>query len=217
MHLCFQHFQYTLSTKRNTIQRFEKHTAMKERQLMKAEKKLEDDAIAFEEFLRENDQRSVDALKMFVSPYCPPPPALAKSLFTVFFLLFSFSEHSPIQNRLTNLFLFSAAQETINKLQMTAELKKASLEIQSVKRWGWVCPLPIICPCPHWNLLVPGKTSAGLILISWWFHKYEHILKISNLLINNCVYLGTGDSDLWLKSFSNLSLQDISWKEGNQC
>ena len=102
---------------------------------MKAEKKLEDDAIAFEEFLRENDQRSVDALKMFVSPYCPPPPpALAKSLFTLFFLLFSFSEHSPIQNRLTNLFLFSAAQETINKLQMTAELKKASLEIQSVKR-----------------------------------------------------------------------------------
>ncbi|KAG5212259.1 hypothetical protein JEQ12_014688 [Ovis aries] len=45
----------------------------------------------------------------------------------------SFSEHRPIQNRLTNLFLFSAAQETINKLQMTAELKKASLEIQSVK------------------------------------------------------------------------------------
>nr|XP_020756292.1 coiled-coil domain-containing protein 38 isoform X2 [Odocoileus virginianus texanus] len=82
--------EYTLSTKRNTILRFEKHTAMKERQLMKAEKKLEEDAAAFEEFLRENDQRSVDALKI-------------------------------------------AAQETINKLQMTAELKKASLEIQSVK------------------------------------------------------------------------------------
>uniref|UniRef100_A0A8C2NDA4 DUF4200 domain-containing protein n=1 Tax=Capra hircus TaxID=9925 RepID=A0A8C2NDA4_CAPHI len=82
--------EYTLSTKRNTIQRFEKHTAMKERKLMKAEKKLEEDAVAFEEFLRENDQRSVDALKI-------------------------------------------AAQETINKLQMTAELKKASLEIQSVK------------------------------------------------------------------------------------
>nr|XP_042103026.1 coiled-coil domain-containing protein 38 isoform X1 [Ovis aries] len=120
--------EYTLSTKRNTIQRFEKHTAMKERKLMKAEKKLEEDAVAFEEFLRENDQRSVDALKMFV-----PPSPLAKSLFTLFFLLFSFSEHRPIQNRLTNLFLFSAAQETINKLQMTAELKKASLEIQSVK------------------------------------------------------------------------------------
>lgn len=33
---------------------------------MKAENKLQEDAMAFEEFLRENDQRSVDALKMFV-------------------------------------------------------------------------------------------------------------------------------------------------------
>nr|XP_058938450.1 coiled-coil domain-containing protein 38 [Kogia breviceps] len=82
--------EYALSTKRNTIQKYEKHTTMKERQLMKAEKKLKEDAMAFEEFLRENDQRSVDALKI-------------------------------------------AAQETINKLQMTAELKKASMEIQSVK------------------------------------------------------------------------------------
>uniref|UniRef100_A0A8C3YL07 Coiled-coil domain containing 38 n=1 Tax=Catagonus wagneri TaxID=51154 RepID=A0A8C3YL07_9CETA len=82
--------EFALSTKRNTIQKYEKHTTMKERQLMKAEKKLEEDAMAFEEFLRENDQRSVDALKM-------------------------------------------AAQETINRLQMTAELKKASMEIQSVK------------------------------------------------------------------------------------
>ena len=81
MNLCFQYSQYTLSTKRNTILRFEKHTAMKERQLMKAEKKLEEDAAAFEEFLRENDQRSVDALKMFVfSPHPHPRPTLAKSL-----------------------------------------------------------------------------------------------------------------------------------------
>ncbi|XP_054227034.1 coiled-coil domain-containing protein 38 isoform X1 [Homo sapiens] len=82
--------EYALSTKRNTIKKFEKDIAMRERQLKKAEKKLQDDALAFEEFLRENDQRSVDALKM-------------------------------------------AAQETINKLQMTAELKKASMEVQAVK------------------------------------------------------------------------------------
>ncbi|KAM7328075.1 hypothetical protein ACRRTK_012167 [Alexandromys fortis] len=82
--------EYAVSTKRNTIQRFEKLIAMKENQLRKAEKKLQADAIAFEEFLRENDQRSVDALKM-------------------------------------------AAQETINKLQMTTELKKASMEVQAVK------------------------------------------------------------------------------------
>ncbi|XP_055975441.1 coiled-coil domain-containing protein 38 [Sorex fumeus] len=82
--------EYALSTKRNTIKNYEKSMAMRERQLRKAEKRLQDDAIAFEEFLRENDQRSVDALKM-------------------------------------------AAQETINKLQMTAELKKATMEMQAVK------------------------------------------------------------------------------------
>nr|XP_048274099.1 coiled-coil domain-containing protein 38 isoform X2 [Myodes glareolus] len=82
--------EYAVSTKKNTIQRFEKLITMKENQLRKAEKKLQADAIAFEEFLRENDQRSVDALKM-------------------------------------------AAQETINKLQMTTELKKASLEVQGIK------------------------------------------------------------------------------------
>ncbi|XP_017371632.1 coiled-coil domain-containing protein 38 [Cebus imitator] len=82
--------EYALSTKRNTIKKFEKCIAMRERQLEKAEKKLQHDALAFEEFLRENDQESVDALKL-------------------------------------------AAQETINKLQMTAELKKASMEVQAVK------------------------------------------------------------------------------------
>lgn len=82
--------EYAVSTKKNTIQRFEKLIAMKENQLRKAEKKLQADAIAFEEFLRENDQRSVDALK-------------------------------------------TAAQETINKLQMTTELKKASMEVQAIK------------------------------------------------------------------------------------
>ncbi|XP_032272795.1 coiled-coil domain-containing protein 38 [Phoca vitulina] len=82
--------EYALSTKRNTIKKFEKHMVAKERQLTRAEKKLQEDAMAFEEFLRENDQRSADALK-------------------------------------------TAAQETINKLQMTAELKKASMEVQAVK------------------------------------------------------------------------------------
>ncbi|XP_058529043.1 coiled-coil domain-containing protein 38 isoform X2 [Ochotona princeps] len=82
--------EYALLTKRNAIEKFEKHIAMKEKQLIKAEKKLQDDAMAFEEFLRENDQRSVEALKI-------------------------------------------AAQETISKLQVTAELKKASMDVQAVR------------------------------------------------------------------------------------
>ncbi|KAF6117806.1 coiled-coil domain containing 38 [Phyllostomus discolor] len=82
--------EYTLSTKRSAITKFERCMETEEQQILKAETKLQDDAIAFEEFLRENDQRSVEALKV-------------------------------------------AAQETVNKLHMTAELKKASLEVQAVK------------------------------------------------------------------------------------
>uniref|UniRef100_A0A8C5KJ38 Coiled-coil domain containing 38 n=1 Tax=Jaculus jaculus TaxID=51337 RepID=A0A8C5KJ38_JACJA len=82
--------EYAVLSKKNTIKRFEKDMATKEGQLKKAERKLQDDAVAFEEFLRENDQQSIDALKM-------------------------------------------AAQETLNKLQMTAELKKASMEMQAVR------------------------------------------------------------------------------------
>lgn len=76
LHLCLQCPQYALSTKRNTIKKFEKDIAMRERQLKKAEKKLQDDALAFEEFLRENDQRSVDALKLLVSSLWPNPSHL---------------------------------------------------------------------------------------------------------------------------------------------
>ncbi|XP_049638893.1 coiled-coil domain-containing protein 38 [Suncus etruscus] len=82
--------EYALCTKQNTIKKYEKSMALREKQLRKAEKRLENDAIAFEEFLRDNDQKSVDALK-------------------------------------------TAAQETINKLQMTAELKKATMEVQAIK------------------------------------------------------------------------------------
>ncbi|XP_042548971.1 coiled-coil domain-containing protein 38 [Dipodomys spectabilis] len=82
--------EYAVATKKNTIKKLDKCITTKENQLRKAEKKLQEDAMAFEEFLRENDQRSVDALKV-------------------------------------------AAQETLNKLQMTAELKKANMEMQVIK------------------------------------------------------------------------------------
>ncbi|XP_074082720.1 coiled-coil domain-containing protein 38 isoform X2 [Macrotis lagotis] len=82
--------EYTLATKRKTMMKLQRSMEKKEQQLLNAEKRLEEDAIAFEEFLRENDQKSVDALKI-------------------------------------------AAQETISKLQMASEVKKANLEIHLVK------------------------------------------------------------------------------------
>ncbi|KAM8935326.1 coiled-coil domain-containing protein 38 isoform 2-T2 [Lycaon pictus] len=128
--------EYALSTKRNTIKKFENHMAVKEQQLIKAEKKLQEDAMAFEEFLRENDQRSVDALKMFVwfilaklpprQPSLPPPPPPQ-------FLRIQCNTKQTNKSPCYPLLLFRAAQETINKLQMTTELKKASMEVQAVK------------------------------------------------------------------------------------
>ncbi|XP_036616607.1 coiled-coil domain-containing protein 38 [Trichosurus vulpecula] len=82
--------EYTLATQRKTIMELQRCMELKEQQFLNAEKRLQEDAFAFEEFLRENDQKSVDALKI-------------------------------------------AAQETIGKLQMASELKKANLEIQVVK------------------------------------------------------------------------------------
>ncbi|XP_027711604.1 coiled-coil domain-containing protein 38 [Vombatus ursinus] len=82
--------EYTLATQRKTMMKLQKCMEIQEQQFLNAEKRLQEDAFAFEEFLRENDQKSVDALKI-------------------------------------------AAQETIGKLQMASELKKANLEIQAVK------------------------------------------------------------------------------------
>lgn len=60
----------------------------KERQLTRAEKKLQEDAMAFEEFLRENDQRSADALKTFVFFHSGQIAFFPPSF------LFSFSEYN---------------------------------------------------------------------------------------------------------------------------
>nr|XP_020862118.1 coiled-coil domain-containing protein 38 [Phascolarctos cinereus] len=82
--------EYNLATQRKTMMKLQRCMEIQEQQFLNAEKRLQEDAFAFEEFLRENDQKSVDALKI-------------------------------------------AAQETIGKLQMASELKKANLEIQVVK------------------------------------------------------------------------------------
>lgn len=55
--------QYAVKTKQRTIAKLEEMVSEEERRAKLAETKLEEDAIAFDEFLKENDRRSVDALK----------------------------------------------------------------------------------------------------------------------------------------------------------
>ncbi|KAK2091697.1 hypothetical protein P7K49_030981 [Saguinus oedipus] len=56
--------QYALDVKRKEIQRLELLLTEEESRLERAEKSLEKDAILFDEFLRENDHRSVQAMKV---------------------------------------------------------------------------------------------------------------------------------------------------------
>uniref|UniRef100_K7GDL4 Coiled-coil domain containing 38 n=1 Tax=Pelodiscus sinensis TaxID=13735 RepID=K7GDL4_PELSI len=56
--------QYTVKVKKQTIKKLEKLATQKEKEASSAEAKLEEDTIAFEEFLKENDRSSTDALKI---------------------------------------------------------------------------------------------------------------------------------------------------------
>ncbi|XP_045079221.1 cilia- and flagella-associated protein 100 isoform X2 [Coregonus clupeaformis] len=56
--------EYSLAVKRGEIEHLEKMAAGEERKLMRAERFLEDDAIMFDEFLKENDKNSVEAIKV---------------------------------------------------------------------------------------------------------------------------------------------------------
>lgn len=55
--------QYALDMKQSEIQRLEMLATKEEAELERAEKSLENDSALFDEFLRENDRSSVQALR----------------------------------------------------------------------------------------------------------------------------------------------------------
>ncbi|XP_075039755.1 cilia- and flagella-associated protein 100 [Mixophyes fleayi] len=55
--------QYSLTVKRDEIQKLEEMASAQEMKLEKAEQYLEEDAVRFDEFLKQNDRNSVEALK----------------------------------------------------------------------------------------------------------------------------------------------------------
>ncbi|KAF7248733.1 Coiled-coil domain-containing protein 38 [Varanus komodoensis] len=56
--------EYAVKIKQCTMSKLEKMAAKEERRAKIAETKLEEDTVAFEEFLRENDRSSIDALRL---------------------------------------------------------------------------------------------------------------------------------------------------------
>ena len=58
--------QYSLAVKTEAIRKLKRDSEQAQRQMQQAERDLEEDAVAFEEFLKINDQNSVDAVKLSV-------------------------------------------------------------------------------------------------------------------------------------------------------
>ena len=56
-------FQYSLGVKRDEMRKLEEIAAAEEKKLEMAEQYLEEDAAMFDEFLKQNDQNSVDAIR----------------------------------------------------------------------------------------------------------------------------------------------------------
>ncbi|XP_041965224.1 cilia- and flagella-associated protein 100-like [Alosa sapidissima] len=82
--------QYALAVKKETIRKMKRDSEHAMRKMKQAELDLEEDAVAFEEFLKLNDQSSVEAVKL-------------------------------------------AEKETMAKLEKTAEIKKVTSEMMTVK------------------------------------------------------------------------------------
>ncbi|XP_039351296.1 coiled-coil domain-containing protein 38 isoform X1 [Mauremys reevesii] len=114
--------QYTVKVKKQTIKKLEKLSMQAEKEASSAEAKLEDDTIAFEEFLKENDRSSADALKM-----------LESLLQLMFVLIFDLPKTVHLHLCNISMLLFSAAQETKSKMEMAANVKAAINELFAIK------------------------------------------------------------------------------------
>ena len=60
------HVQYSLRVKKDEMKKLDMLASKEEEKLERAEQLLEDDATLFDEFLKENDRNSVEAVKMLV-------------------------------------------------------------------------------------------------------------------------------------------------------
>ena len=59
--------QYSLRVKKDEMKKLEDLALAEEQKLERAEQYLEEDATMFDEFLKENDRNSVEAIKMWVN------------------------------------------------------------------------------------------------------------------------------------------------------
>lgn len=119
--------QYAVAVKKESIRKLKRDSEQALRKIKQEEEDLEKDAMAFEQFVKQNDQSSVEAIKLSVVLL------LFHHSITIFKVFISFL---PIQYFLKLSSVPSRAEkETLAKLELTAKIKKVTSEIMTVKRY----------------------------------------------------------------------------------
>ncbi|XP_066489917.1 LOW QUALITY PROTEIN: coiled-coil domain-containing protein 38 [Tiliqua scincoides] len=134
--------EYAVKVKRNTISKMERLAASEERKAKIAETKLEEDTIAFDEFLKENDRSSVEALKMATQEAKYKMEAMAEVKSAMSELVSLKSDITDTENQLRQYlsyeaFLLSVSpkewqEKQIEKKKKNKEKKRASVSCVSI-------------------------------------------------------------------------------------
>lgn len=118
--------QYAVAVKKESIRKLKRDSEQALRKIKQEEEDLEKDAMAFEQFVKQNDQSSVEAIKLSV----------VLLLFHHSITIFKVISFLPIQYFLKwSSVLSRAEKETLAKLELTAKIKKVTSEIMTVKRY----------------------------------------------------------------------------------
>lgn len=118
--------QYAVAVKKESIRKLKRDSEQALRKIKQEEEDLEKDAMAFEQFVKQNDQSSVEAIKLSV----------VLLLFHHSITIFKVISFLPIQYFLKlSPVLSRAEKETLAKLELTAKIKKVTSEIMTVKRY----------------------------------------------------------------------------------
>uniref|UniRef100_A0A8C8RYX6 Cilia and flagella associated protein 100 n=1 Tax=Pelusios castaneus TaxID=367368 RepID=A0A8C8RYX6_9SAUR len=157
--------QYTVAIKRDEIQKLETLAAEEEAKLEKAEHYLEKDAAMFDEFLKENDKNSAQALKIAEKETKAKIEKIIEIRELTAQMMSIQSEISRFEDTLKEYkmyknFLYQLSpkewREEYDKKQMTAKAMKASLEVKEEKisvspiMPKSKCSQEVFPTIPHW-------------------------------------------------------------------
>nr|CAB3228545.1 coiled-coil domain-containing protein 37 [Phallusia mammillata] len=126
--------QYSLRVKRDEMKKLEELAAAEERKLERAEHFLEEDAAMFDEFLKENDKNSVEAIKIAESETKSKLEKVAEIKKNNAVMMGIKSEISKHEETLKEYIMYKGFLEKLTPNEWKEEKKKERLERRRLKR-----------------------------------------------------------------------------------